>query len=171
VTSRRTGTSPDSLPLPAPRPPDLTSPSAGAGVGAGTRFQTAAWAILAWVALLCAGLGGAAGITSTHLASKFSANAQHVARQGGSAVAMRAARRDQTAVQAVVAGAVVWQAQQAGNDAKAAPPGPAHAALPASLVLAQIGAQRVGKPESSAGPPCATERSRAHGSRAPPILT
>ncbi|WP_440106779.1 hypothetical protein [Acidovorax sp. BL-A-41-H1] len=135
------------------------------------RLQTAAWAILAWVALLCAGLGGAAGITSTHLASKFSVNAQHVARHGGSAVAMRAARRDQTTAQAVVAGAVVWQAQQAGNDAQAAPPGPAHAALPASPVLAQIGSQRVGKPAYSAGPPRATERSRAHGSRAPPILT
>ncbi len=170
VTSRPAGPLPDSLHLPAPRPPELTSPSAGAGVGAATRVRTAAWAILAWVALLCAGLGGAAGITSTHLASKFSANAQHAARQGGSALALRSARRDQAA-QAVVAAAVVWQAHRAGHDAQAAPPGPAHAPLPARPFPAQTEAQPAGKPGSSASPPRATERSRAHGSRAPPILT
>lgn len=137
------------------------------------RLQTAAWAILAWVALLCAGLGGAAGITSTHLASKFSANAQHVARHGGSAVAMRAARRDQAAAQAVavvhaVAQTVVQQAQQAGPDA---PSGPDHAVLPSTPLRGQTGGQRAEERGQGTSTPRATERGRAHGSRAPPILT
>lgn len=71
--------------------------------------------LLAWVALLCAGLGGTVGVVSQTLAGKLAAGMQHLHRQAGATQASRALRgeaasasAEQTHAQAsatVVAGA------------------------------------------------------------------
>ncbi len=57
-------------------------------------------ALLAWAALLCAGLGSTVGGVSQKLASKLAASAQYLQRQGGPSLASRAARREHQAAAA-----------------------------------------------------------------------
>ena len=63
--------------------------------------QAVLFALLAWAALLCAGLGGTAGGASQTFANKLVPNFQHLQRHGGTSLASRAVRRDQSAVRPV----------------------------------------------------------------------
>jgi hypothetical protein len=118
--------------------------------------------MLAWAALLlCTGLGGTVGVASQTLANKLAANAQHFQRHGGTSLASRAVRRDQLAVRA---------AQQIAEDSRAVVLDPTDGALPAAEVTLRIDARPADEPPLSAIEPRLTPRSRAHPSRAPPVL-
>ena len=54
--------------------------------------------LMAWAALLFAGLGGSVGVASQSLASKLAASVQFLQRQSGTASASRTMRRDLPAV-------------------------------------------------------------------------
>ncbi len=50
--------------------------------------------LLAWVALLCVGLGGTVGVVSHTLIGKLAASVQHLQRQGGTSLSSRVLRRE-----------------------------------------------------------------------------
>lgn len=56
--------------------------------------------LLAWVALLCAGLGGTVGVVSQTLAGKLAASMQHLHRQAGASQASRALRGEPSSASA-----------------------------------------------------------------------
>lgn len=115
-------------------------------------------ALLAWMALLSAGLGGSAGIASHPLAGKISGAGQHLQRQTGNAQATRTARRDHPALAAARHLAQEWHA--GGIDDVDGP-------VPA--VTARSDAKRADEPRASAPEPRLQPRYRAHPSRAPPV--
>jgi hypothetical protein len=117
--------------------------------------------LLAWAALLCIGLAGSVGVASQTLANKLATNAQHLQRHGGTSLASRALRRDQLAETSV---------QQIAQDSRAVVWDPTGGALPADEVTLPIDAQRADEPPLSATEPRLKPRSRAHPTRAPPVL-
>ena len=96
-----------------------------------TWLQAVLLALLAWAALLCAGLGSAVGLAPQSLASKLAANAQHLQRHGTS-LASRVVRRDQSTVLAL----------QIAENSQAVVLEHADAAPPAGEIPPRIEAQR-----------------------------
>lgn len=125
----------------------------------GAWLQAVLFALLAWAALLCAGLGGTVGVASQSLAKKLAANSQHL--QGtGTSLASRVVRRDQQAVLAAL---------QIAENSRAEVLDHADGALPVGEVTLRIDAQRAAESAISTTEPRRTPRNRAHPSRAPPV--
>lgn len=101
------------------------------------------------------------GVASQTLANKLAANPQHLQRHGGTSLASRAVRRDQSAVTSV---------QQVAEDSRAVVLDHADGALPAGEFTLQVEEQRADEPPTSAAEPRLKLRNRAHPSRAPPVL-
>ncbi len=117
--------------------------------------------LLAWTALLCAGLGGTVGVVSQTLAGKLAASVQHLQRHGGPSLSSRTVRRELPAVAAELKVAEVSAAVVEVHADGAVPPG--RIALPTV------------ERQSAARAPAATEprpksRHRMPPSRAPPLL-
>jgi hypothetical protein len=162
-------------------PPDLhpaspeAAPSARAdaprnGPGAWAWWQALALSVLAWMALLCAGLGSTAGVVTQTLAGKLPVNAQHhLQRHAGNALASRSARRDHTPALeqrqvAEVGVAVLLNPLDKPRDNPLEAP-PAAAGEQRSPVVHAVQA-----PLPVAAPALAQRWPRAHLSRAPPAL-
>jgi hypothetical protein len=123
-------------------------------------IQVALTAVLACMALLCAGLGGNVGVVSQTLAGKLAASVQFLQRHGGTSLASRVVRRD---IPAVAADLRVAEAPRA----VAQPPGegvvpPDALALPVALLDA------VAKPGPASQPVHSPSR-LSPPSRAPPL--
>lgn len=116
--------------------------------------------LLAWLALLCAGLGGTAGVASHPLAGKIAGNGQHFQRQAGTSHATRAARRDSPALAATQQFAEAWH-PAAIDDV-----GP----WPRSHFTSHIDELGSDEPQAATPEPRLKLRYRAHPSRAPPVL-
>lgn len=117
--------------------------------------------LLAWTALLCAGLGGTVGVVSQTLAGKLAASVQHLQRHGGPSLSSRTVRRELPAVAAELKVAEVSAAVVEVHADGAVPPG--RIALPTVEL------------QSAARAPAATEprpksRHRMPPSRAPHLL-
>ncbi len=93
--------------------PEPPAPAVGR-TGARASVQAALIALLAWAALLCAGLGAAVGVNSQTLAGKLAAAAQVLQRQAGASSASRTLRRE---LPAVAAGLKVAEATHATREA------------------------------------------------------
>ena len=139
---------------------DLRTP-AGAPAGTRTAVQAVLVTLLAWTALLCAGLGGTVGVVSQTLAGKLAASVQHLQRHGGPSLSSRAVRRELPAVAAELkvaeASAAVFEVHADG-----------------AVPLGRIALPTV-EWQSAAQAPAATEprpaaRHRMPPSRAPPLL-
>jgi hypothetical protein len=144
----------------APLRPDLRTP-AGGPAGTRTALQGMLVTLLAWTALLCAGLGGTVGVVSQTLAGKLAASVQHLQRHGGSSLSSRAVRRELPAVAAELKLAEASAAFVEVHTDGAVPPG--RIALPTVEwhSYAQV-------PEATEPRPAA--RHRMPPSRAPPLL-
>lgn len=164
------------------KPPDLHPawPQAAAtahadasrhGPGAWAWWQALALSVLAWMALLCAGLGSTAGVVTQTLAGKLPVNAQHhLQRQTGAALASRSARRDHTPTLeqrqvAEVGAAEVGVAVLLNplDNPLEAPPAAVSVQRPPVVHAVQA-------PQTVAAPAPAQRGPRAHPSRAPPVL-
>ena len=118
--------------------------------------------LLAWTALLCAGLGGTVGVVSQTLAGKLAASVQYLQRHGGPSLSSRAVRRELPAVSAELkvaeASAAVFEVHFDG----AVPPG--GIALPTVERASDARASASTEPRPAA-------RHHVPPSRAPPLLT
>ena len=145
----------------APPRLDLRTP-AGAATGTRTAVQAMLVTLLAWTALLCAGLGGTVGVVSQTLAGKLAASVQHLQRHGGPSLSSRAVRRELPAVSAELkvaeASAAVFEVHVDGG----VPPG--GITLPAVERASDARASASTEPRPAA-------RHRMPPSRAPPLLT
>lgn len=129
--------------------------------GTGAWLQAVLFTLLAWVAVVCTGLGGTVGVASQSLAHKLAANAQHLQRHGGTSLSSRALRRDQAAATAVQQ--VAEPSQILAQDLTAWAPSAQVAGL-------RVEARRALEPPVSLAAPHLKPRHRAHPSRAPPAL-
>lgn len=146
--------------MPAPSPPEPLAWSSGQG-DTRAALRAVMVTLLAWAALLCAGLGGTVGVVSQTLAGKLAASAQHLQRQGGTSLASRAVRRE---LPAVAAGLQVAEASRAVVEVHA------DGALPSGDIALPMGQQRSDARAPAATEPGLSPRHRAPPSRAPPIL-
>ncbi|MEJ7928863.1 hypothetical protein WG922_02645 [Ramlibacter sp. AN1015] len=129
--------------------------------GRGDWVQAVMVTLLAWLALLCAGLSGTPGVASHQLAGKIAGNGQHFQRQAGTSHAARAARRDSPALAATQQFAHAWHA--AGIDDVDGP-------LPGGHFTFSNDECHADEAPPSKPAPRLKPRYRAHPSRAPPLL-
>lgn len=135
--------------------------SEGGPTGARNTVQAMLVTLLAWTALLCAGLGGTVGVVSQTLAGKLAASVQHLQRHSGPSLSSRAVRRELPAVSAELrlaeASAAVVEVHADG----AVPPG--RIALPTAKRASDARSLAATEPRPAA-------RHRMPPSRAPPLL-
>lgn len=145
----------------APLRPDLRTPAGGAA-GTSTAIQAMLVTLLAWAALLYAGLGGNAVALQT-LAGKLTASVQHLQlqRHGGTSPSSRAWRRELPAVAAELKTAEASGAVVEVRAAGAVRGG--RITLPTVVRHSDAQAPKVIEPRAAA-------RHRMPPSRAPPIL-
>ncbi|MCR5864405.1 MULTISPECIES: hypothetical protein [Aquincola] len=121
--------------------------------------------LLAWLGVLCAGLGASVGLASHTLAGKLSAHVQPMQRptsaSGASQVTRSARRHDTAQVAAMRLPDARWThaVLDAGMDA-----------LPSAVFRLPVLAQQAAQPPPVTGPPRSRQPARAHRSRAPPSL-
>ncbi len=129
--------------------------------GTAAMLQAAVFMLLAWVAVLCTGLGGTVGAASQSLANKLAPHAQHWQRQAGTQLSSRAIRRDHI-------GAA--PAQQVAETGQASAWDPPVGALPATAFELRVDTRSAHAASPAAFVPHLKPRNRAHPNRAPPGL-
>lgn len=145
---------------PAYSRPDLRTPPGGPAAAC-TALRVILVTLLAWAALLCAGIGGTFDVVSQALAVKLAASVQHLQRHGGTSLSSRADRRELPAIAAELKVAEASAAVVVDHDDGAVSAGAI--ALPAGQPRSQADALAAIEPSLSA-------RHCLPPSRAPPRL-
>ncbi len=143
----------------SPRPGPCLPPARAEATSAA--WQAVLVTLLAWAALLCAGLGGTVGGVSQTLAGKLAASAQHLQRHGGTSMSSRALRRE---LPAATAGLKLAEAAAAVRGGHGEAAGPAH------IAARPLTRPQVAPAAPVATPPLLRTRHLAPPGRAPPTL-